>query len=215
MESSFDINRALTYISTLLQPEISLPINANDLPGEKIQPTIGPLAAALLNVLVSAKQPAHILDIGTSYGYSAAVLGRAASAYDGHVTSIEINPRLAEAAQKNIAALGLSGSVSILTADARAAVHDLTTPFGLILQDGHKLDYLPMLDDLVARLENGGLLISDDVLFPVMNIPDSAREWQTAMEVYNRALAARQNLQTVWLPIGDGVAVSVHRIRHG
>jgi hypothetical protein len=33
------------------------------------------------------------------------------------------------------------------------------------------------------------------------------------MEAYNRALAARLDLQTVWLPIGDGVAVSVKRPR--
>jgi len=47
------------------------------------------------------------------------------------------------------------------------------------------------------------------VLFPVMQIPEEAKRWQYALGLYNEALQNLPGVQTVWLPIGDGVAVSV------
>jgi predicted O-methyltransferase YrrM len=66
-----------------------------------------------------------------------------------------------------------------------------------------------MLDRLVELLQPGGTLVTDDVLFPVMNLPTSATGWKRAIAAYNLALALRTDLQTVWLPIGDGVAMSL------
>jgi predicted O-methyltransferase YrrM len=82
----------------------------------------------------------------------------------------------------------------------------------LILQDGGKLDYLPLLNSLISLLEPRGLLITDDILFPVMDIPASAQAWQQAMADYNRALAIRADLHTVFLPIGDGMAISIKKL---
>jgi caffeoyl-CoA O-methyltransferase len=209
MTASFDLHQALRYIDELLPPELALPVGARELEGEKIQPTVGALAAGLLDLLVRLYKPQCTLEIGTSYGYSTAVLGRAALTCGGHVQSIEINPRLAEAARENIRALGLQDTVEIICGDAREVIQTLPGSFGLIVQDGHKPDYLPLLDELVSRLDVGGLLISDDVLFPVMDIPASVRDWQDAMHNYNLALRSRPDLKTVWLPIGDGVALSL------
>ncbi len=50
--------------------------------------------------------------------------------------------------------------------------------------------------------------MTDDVLFPVMDLPAAARPWAGAIDRYNHALAGRTDLQTVWLPIGDGIAIS-------
>ena len=66
-----------------------------------------------------------------------------------------------------------------------------------------------MLPRLIDLLEPHGLLITDDVLFPVMELPESVKRWQQAMRIYNRTLQTSPELETVWLPIGDGVAVSV------
>jgi predicted O-methyltransferase YrrM len=47
------------------------------------------------------------------------------------------------------------------------------------------------------------------MLFPVMNLPHSARPAQDALRAYNDALRDRPDLHTNWLPVGDGVALSV------
>jgi predicted O-methyltransferase YrrM len=212
ISSSFELQKALDYIGVLLPATDSLQTGPTGLPGEHLQPTVGLIAAVLLEVLVRSVRPRRILEIGTSYGFSACVLGRAAASYGGTVTSIELNERLADVARTNVKAANLERTVEIILADARKAIFELDGPFGLILQDGDKDSYLAMLDRLTELLEPRGLLITDDVLFPVMALPESAQGWRAAVAAYNTALKGHPLLRTVWLPIGDGVAVSVKQV---
>ena len=102
--------------------------------------------------------------------------------------------------------------MEVVCADARAWVGEAAArgaTFDLILQDGGTESYLPMLPDLIALLSDRGILVTDDVLFPVMDLPERVRPWQEAVAAYNRALARRRDLRTVWLPVGDGLAISV------
>lgn len=205
----YDLNRALEYVDTLQTPLPPLAIEEAGDPSLRIQPTIGPAAAALLGLLVRSLRPGRILEIGTSIGYAACALGHAARPHGGRVLTLEIDARIASIARENILAAGLGETVDLLVADAREAVSELEGSFGLILQDGAKDDYLPMLDRLVDLLPPNGVLVTDDVLFPVMDLPASAAGWKRSIAAYNLALRLRTDLRTVWLPIGDGIALSV------
>ena len=208
--SSYDWHNAQEYLESLLPEEVRrLEPESTPEPAQPLQPTIGPSAAQLVDVLILAHRPGRVLEIGTSVGYSAIAMGRALQRVGGTLVTVEIDPRLAEAARHNVAEAGLANTVEVIIDDANQVITGLDEHFGLILQDGNKDDYLEMLPRLVELLEPHGLLITDDLLFPVMNLPDSAKRWQYAMSLYNEALQHRPDLQTVWLPIGDGVAVSV------
>ena len=208
--SSYDWHSAQEYLESLLPEEVRrLEAERTPEPAQPLQPTIGPSAAQLVDVLILAHRPGRVLEIGTSVGYSAIAMGRALVRTGGRLVTIEIDPRLAEAARQNIAEAGLAGTVEVIIDDANQVIAGLDGPFGLILQDGNKDDYLQMLPRLVELLEPHGLLVTDDLLFPVMDLPESAKRWQYAMSLYNEALQNRPDLQIVWLPIGDGVAVSV------
>lgn len=209
---SFDWHNAQEYIEGLLpekirdlQAETRKPTDA-DAPG---QPTIGPGVAQLVDVLILALRPKRVLEIGTSAGYSAIAMGRALRRIGGTLTTIEIEPRLAAAAESNIEEADLSDIVEVVIDDANDVIEQAQENFGLILQDGSKDDYLQMLPRLVELLEPHGILVTDDVLFPVMDLPDEARRYQYALTLYNDALHNQPDLQTMWLPIGDGVALSV------
>ncbi|MBN1513426.1 MAG: O-methyltransferase [Phycisphaerae bacterium] len=208
-QPTYDWKNARDYIELLLpesvrqlQPEGKLP------PDVPAGPSIGPDVAQLVAVLILAQRPQRVLEIGTSAGYSALVMGKALAKVGGRLVTIEIEPRLAEAARRNLEEAGLADVVEVIVDDANQVLEDLSGPFGLILQDGGKDDYLRMLPRLVELLEPHGMLITDDVLFPVMDLPPDARRYQYALSLYNEALQARPELQTVWLPIGDGVALS-------
>ncbi len=209
VKPSFDHQKALNYISELLPAVESLKIDGNKLYSIPVQPTVGFEAAALLDVLVRSLRPQHILEIGTSYGFSACVLGRAAKSYGGTVVTLEINETLANIARQNVEAANLQDTVEVRAVDATIALQEKMDSFGVIIQDGHKNNYTILLNRLVELLEPGGLLISDDVLFPVMTLPPSAESRRTAMLEYNQKLKSHPMLRTVWLPIGDGVAISV------
>lgn len=168
-----------------------------------------PLATArLLAFLVATIRAKRILEIGTAIGYSTIWLARAAQPYGGHVTTIEISERLAEEAQGNIERAGLTEAVTILIGDAERIVPRLTAPFDLIFQDGDKALYPRLLDDCLRLLRKGGLLVADDALFPVMEVGEA---WAEAVHRYNEMIFARHDLDSVILPVGDGVAVSLKR----
>ncbi|MFZ5432366.1 MAG: O-methyltransferase [Calditrichota bacterium] len=208
---SYELRDAVKYIEPLLPDIPDLPYAENALSGVPIQPTVGTHAAALLEVLICTRRPQRILEIGTSFGYAACVMGRVAAEYGGSVTTIEVREELASAARRNVAAKGLTDTVEVIQADADDVIEELAGPYGLILQDGHKMKYASLLDRLVSKLESNGILVTDDVLFPVMKLPESVASWQTAVDQYNRMLTIHPQLHTVWLPIGDGIAVSVKR----
>ena len=206
----FDLGDALAYLEPLLPDEWrneDLPHLAP--PGTHCAPSLDPAAVGLLDVLVRARRPARILEVGTCLGRTALILGRAAAGYGGQVVTLEVDERLAELARANVNDARLTETVEVVCADAHEWIGAATGTFGLILQDADKEAYEPMLDALVAHLEPGGLLLSDDILFPVMDLPESAQRWKAALDSYNRALRDHPALRTTWLPIGDGMALSV------
>jgi len=208
--SSFDWHNAHEYLEQLLPDEIrDLNVGGRSAAELAIQPTIGPSVAQLVDVLIIATRPKRVLEIGTSTGYSAIAMAKALTLVGGHLTTIEIDPRLARAAENNIREAGLSQLVDVIAADANDVIAQTDERFGLILQDGSKDDYLRMLVPLVRLLEPHGLLVTDDVLFPVMDLPDEIKSYRYALSLYNGALQEHPELQTIWLPIGDGAAVSV------
>jgi predicted O-methyltransferase YrrM len=206
----YDWHNALDYLEGLLPDDVrQLERGCKSGPVVPAEPTIGPSVAQLVAVLVLATRPARVLEIGTAAGYSAIAIGRALKHVGGRLTTVEIDADLAQAARKNVADAGLADTVEVVNENANETIGKSSKAYGLILQDGSKDDYLQMLPRLVDLLEPHGLLITDDVLFPVMDLPASVKRWQQTMRVYNRALQTSPELATVWLPIGDGVAVSV------
>ena len=207
---SFDWDSAQEYVEGLLPEDVRrLEAENKGGTGIRLQPTIGPSVAQLVDVLILANRPGRVLEIGTSVGYSAIVMGRALRQVGGSLITVEIDPRLAESARANLSEAGLTDVVEALVEDANDTIARFTKPFDLVLQDGNKDDYLQMLPRLVDLLTPHGLLVTDDVLFPIMEVPESAKRWQYAMSLYNQALQHRPDLRTVWLPIGDGVSISV------
>jgi predicted O-methyltransferase YrrM len=151
----FDWEAAQRYLCRLLPEgirELSPPVPSAV---EGARPTIGPSAAQLLTVVICATRPKRALEIGTGLGYSAIVMSRALQRADAKLTTIEIDPRFADAARRNIADAGLGGVVDVITGDANEVIAGTAGPFGLILQDGHKPDYTRMLPRLVELLEHG------------------------------------------------------------
>ena len=127
------------------------------------------------------------------------------------MVTVEIDQLIAAVAQENIRAAGLQDVVQVICGDAAEVVFELEGFFDLIIQDGDKDLYSPLLDRLVELLEPGGILITDDVLFPVVDLPATAEHLQEVVDSYNQALRSRSDLQTVWLPLGYGISLSVKR----
>ena len=177
-------------------------------------PLIDPEVGALLHVLTLAIGSRRALEIGTAIGYSGSWIARALS-QDGMLITFEIDPKRAARAKANFARAGVAGRTSVMIGDAALLLAKVQGPFDLIFQDGDKRQYESMLDRLTALLRPGGLLVTDNVLWdgevvpgyvqpPVRDPADTA-----AITAYNARLSSSPQLKTIWLPLRDGIAVSI------
>lgn len=168
-------------------------------------PSIGPITGSLLYTLIQLIQAKNVIEFGTCLGYSTIWLAQALTKTNGQLTSIEASPRLFNETRDNLVKAGLHHRVNLLLGRADEIFKDLAGPYDLILQDAAKDIYLPMLNECVEKLRPGGLLISDDVLFPTLPVRQRQKE---LMEKYNQALFEHPELDTIILPLGDGLAIS-------
>ena len=177
-------------------------------------PLVDPSTARLLRSLVIATDARQVLEIGTAIGYSALWMGLVLPE-EGRLISLEIDPERAATARRYVERAGLGSRVSVIVGDAARLLHKLAGPFDLVFQDGAKRLYEPLLDGLIALLRPGGVLITDNVLWNGEVVPgfiehptrDAADA--RAIQQYNERLSRETRLTTVFLPVGDGVALSV------
>jgi len=121
----------------------------------------------LLYALVRAIRPATVVEFGTSYGISTLYLAAAVADNGvGHVFSTELSATKIAAARSNVDEAGLGDRVTILPGDARETLSDIPGPIGLVLLDGWKDLYLPVLRLLEPRLAPGALVVADDITMP-------------------------------------------------
>jgi predicted O-methyltransferase YrrM len=120
----------------------------------------------LLYALTRAARPQTVVEFGTSFGISTIFL--AAGVIDngaGQVVSTELSTAKIRAARENLHQAGVDGPVTVLAGDARETLADVPGPIGLVLLDGWKDLYLPVLHLLEPRLAPGALVIADDSSF--------------------------------------------------
>jgi predicted O-methyltransferase YrrM len=177
-------------------------------------PLVDAATARLLRTLVLSLGARRILEVGTAIGYSATCMALALPA-DGQLLTMEMDAGRAETARQNFVRAAVDGRVSVIVGDASRFLHKVAGPFDLIFQDGSKQLYEPLLDRLVDRLRPGGVLVTDNVLWHgevvegFVDPPQRDKRDTEAIVHYNNRLAADARLFTTFLPLGDGVALSV------
>jgi caffeoyl-CoA O-methyltransferase len=172
--------------------------------------------ARLLRVVASAVRPLRSFEIGTGYGCSGLHLARAL-APGGQLFTVERDAARAAVARAHFAQAGVADRVNVMVGEAVRLVHKVAGPFDLIVQDGSKDQYDTTLERLIGLLRPGGVLFTDNILWRGDVIPGFRAEAAhpaasiDAIRRFSQRLAADARLVTTFLPVGDGVAVSVKR----
>ncbi|MGH7715865.1 MAG: O-methyltransferase [Vulcanimicrobiaceae bacterium] len=161
--------------------------------------SVDPPVAELLGVLVRARNAQHILEIGTSSGYSTIWLADAAEETDGSVFTVDTNADRTEFARKNLQSAGVLDHVTLRTEDAVSTLSSARTGYwDFIFLDAERSAYPKYLPDLVRTLSVHGVLAIDNVLSHEHELV----EFTTMIE------AETKFTQTV-VAIGAGVRVAV------
>jgi predicted O-methyltransferase YrrM len=162
---------------------------------------IGAEAGAFLHSLILARKPKRILELGTSYGYSTLVMADAARAVGGTLITMELADYKQAYAREQLAKAELEGAVDFRCGDAVEMIKADPGPFDFILLDIWKELYSPCFDAFYPKLSEEAIIASDNMITPEMARPD--------VRVYREAVRAKPDLQTVLLPIGQGIELSV------
>lgn len=181
---------------------------ARDLPraefGERRDEFLLPVGAevgAFLRALAVAKQPARILELGTSYGYSTLFLADASRECGAKVVSIDLEADKQAYARRQLERAGLAQFVEFRCGDAVELIAADPGPWEFVLLDIWKNMYLPCFEALYPKLADEGVIASDNMIYP-----ESARD---AVHALRDAVKRMPDLQTVLLPIGSGIELTV------
>ncbi len=162
---------------------------------------VGADVGAFLHALITARRPKRILELGTSYGYSTLFLTDAARAVDARVITMELADYKQAFAQEMLVKAGLEDVVEFRCGDAVAMINADEGAFDFILLDIWKELYTPCFNAFYPKLSEEAIIASDNMITPEMARPD--------VRVYREAVRAKGDLQTVLLPIGQGIELSV------
>ncbi len=200
------------YIRETLKPSQGLLRDLELYAEENSVPIIHKEVADLLRVILKLKRPRKILELGCAIGYSSLFF---ADVLDGdfEIVTTERNPIMLERAQDNIKKAGMEDRIKILVGDAEETLKDLEGTFDMIFIDAAKGHYKMFFDMLIGKLNHGGIVISDNILYKGMIASDDyvVRRKKTIvkrMRTYLDYICDLEGISTSLIPIGDGLAIS-------
>lgn len=179
-------------------------------------PVVRKSMQSLLRFLLVYAKPERILEVGTAIGFSALLMSEYGPE-NCHITTIEKDEKRIALARQNIGNAGKEERITLLEGDAAEILKEADGSWPLIFMDAAKGQYIHFLPDLLRLLAPGGILVSDnvlqdgDVVQSRYAVTRRNRTIHARMREYLYELKHHPELETVILPVGDGVALSVRR----
>jgi len=169
----------------------------------------GHFQGRLLSLISKLVQPNSILEIGTYTGYSAICLAEGLKT-SGELHTIDINEELHDFQRKYFDKSGYGSQIIQHTGNALDIIPKLNKTFDLVFIDADKENYSNYFNCIIDKLNSGGIILSDNVLWSGKVIEDvKPDDTDTkALIEYNTLLKEDLRIETVLLPIRDGLTIS-------
>ncbi|MFV8359492.1 O-methyltransferase [Flavobacterium sp. LS1P3] len=169
----------------------------------------GHFQGRVLSMLSKLIRPVNILEIGTYTGYSALCLCEGMQE-TGQLHTIDIKEELVDFQRKHFDKSPWGKQISQHLGEAVDIIPTLDIKFDLVFIDADKENYLNYFELIVPKMNKGGIILSDNVLWSGKVLePLQPNDLSTKVLLeYNRLLATDSRVETVLLPIRDGLTVS-------
>lgn len=210
--------RMLTFIHSFDKEK---PAYLNELEQYSLEtnvPIIRPQMQSLLRLLITWGKPMRILEVGTAIGFSALLMSEYAPK-GCHITTIEKYEKRIPIAKENFIRAGKENDITLLEGDAAQILSALSEEgvYDMIFMDAAKGQYINFLPDILRLLAPNGLLVSDNILQEGELIESKYAVTRRNRTIHNRmreylyALTHSDELETMILPIADGVTLSAKK----
>jgi caffeoyl-CoA O-methyltransferase len=175
---------------------------------------------ALLTILAKLVSAKTAVDVGTFTGLSALALARGL-APGGRVITCDVTDQWTGLARDHWQRAGVADRIEFRRSPAGRVLRELDEGSAdIIFIDADKMNYLTYHELAVPLLRPGGLLLADNVLLdgyvldPELADTTLARRCAEVMRSFNARMAADDRLETVMLPIADGLTIARRRLKH-
>jgi predicted O-methyltransferase YrrM len=123
-----------------------------------------PEDAMLLRIMIESTKCKKGVEVGSATGYGAIVMGVAFEKNGGHLTTVDIDPKMVKAARQNVAKMKLEKTVKVVEGDALKVLPTLEGHYDFVYIDAAKSDYLKYFKALEPKLVPGAVIIADNVI---------------------------------------------------
>jgi predicted O-methyltransferase YrrM len=162
--------------------------------------SVGPATGQLINILAKSIKAKTILELGTSYGYSAIWLAEAARATRGRLITVDKAADKQNYARGMLTRAGLSSHVEFRLGDALDVIDALKGPFDFVLVDLWKEVYVDCFDLFYPKLSPGAIIAADNMILPENYREEALR--------YRKHVRTKPRIDSVLIPVGSGVEIS-------
>ncbi len=169
----------------------------------------GPYQGRVLSMISKLIRPKSILELGTFTGYSTLCLAEGLSE-NGEIHTIDINEELVDFQRKYFEKSGYGAQIIQHVGSAIDIIPKLSSTFDLVFIDADKPNYSNYFHLIIDKLNSGGIILSDNVLWHGKVVePLEEKDLSTkAVLEYNELLKTDERVETVILPIRDGLTIS-------
>nr|WP_298004466.1 O-methyltransferase [uncultured Flavobacterium sp.] len=169
----------------------------------------GHFQGRVLSMISKILQPKHILELGTYTGYATLCLAEGMHE-NGTVDTIDINEELEEIQSKYFEQSGKRNQIIQHIGNALEIIPLLDKKFDLVFIDADKENYINYWNLIVPMMNKGGIILSDNVLWSgkvLEKLKPNDKSTPILLE-YNKITKEDPRVETVLLPIRDGLTVS-------
>ena len=160
--------------------------------------SVAPTTGRFLFAFVAPQNACEVLEIGGSRGYSSIWFAAGVRILGGRVLSLEHDPAKCDAWRRNVADAGLDEWAELIEGDAFASLPAIEDVFDVVFIDAEKDDYERLFALVRDKLEQGAVVIADNVL-----------SHEETLGAYSQARQADPTLESVTVPLDRGLEVSV------
>ena len=170
----------------------------------------GKVQGIFLSLISKIINPKNVLEIGTYSGYSTLCIAEGL-ATNGIIHTIDKNEELLEIQNKYFEKSGYRNQIRQYTGNALEIIPKIKMNFDMIFLDADKENYSNYLDIVRTKLNKGGLLLTDNVLWhgKVLKSSETNDETTKLIDKFNKKLALDSSFKTAMLPLRDGISVSI------
>ncbi|GGF41417.1 O-methyltransferase [Echinicola rosea] len=173
----------------------------------------GHLQGKTLELFTKMQRPKTILEIGTYTGYSAICMARGLD-NGGKIITIDKNDELEEMVRAYFKASGLDSQIQYLLGDAMKLIPAIDKMFDMVFIDADKRNYSNYYNMIIDKVNPGGLILADNVLWSGKVIQDHAGKADKSTQAildFNKMIQNDDRVENVLFPIRDGIMMARKR----